>query len=377
MGVDAWGFDAERQVAARRLRSKRLVLRAIHGAVISVLATALVTGGAASLRDSVLRLGWPGWASAGAFLSLLFGAFAAAELPFAYVGGFRWERAFGLSRQRLGGWLKDVAKSLALGLVSTLVVGGALLWLLAATHWWWLVAWILGVVASLGIGFLAPIVLVPLFYRLRPIQDVSLRNRFASLAARAGVPVMGTFVLEASAKTRRSNAAVMGFGRTRRIVVTDTLLAEFSVEEIDAVLAHELAHQRHLDPLWGLLQGSLASLAILAVTAWLYDATRASFGIPSAGDMAGLPWLAVLFSLVALPLGPLQLRWSRERESWADRFALDLTRNPAAFAAAMVRLHDRNIGVADPRRWEKWLFYSHPTGRERVESARAFAAARA
>src|SRR6266704_4718241 len=356
MGVDAWGFDAERQVAARRLRSKRLVLRAIHGAVISVLATALVAGGAASLRDSVLRLGWPGWASAGAFLSLLFGAFAAAELPFAYVGGFRWERAFGLSRQRLGGWL---------------------LWLLAATHWWWLVAWILGVVASLGIGFLAPIVLVPLFYRLRPIQDVSLRNRFASLAARAGVPVMGAFVLEASAKTRRSNAAVMGFGRTRRIVVTDTLLAEFSVEEIDAVLAHELAHQRHLDPLWGLLQGSLASLAILAVTAWLYDATRASFGIPSAGDMAGLPWLAVLFSLVALPLGPLQLRWSRERESWADRFALDLTRNPAAFAAAMVRLHDRNLGVADPRRWEKWLFYSHPTGRERVESARAFAAARA
>src|SRR5437867_3527480 len=149
MGVDAWGFDAERQVAARRLRSKRLVLRAIHGAVIGLLATALVAGGAASLRDSVLRLRWPGWASAGAFLSLLFGAFAAAELPFAYVGGFRWERAFGLSRQRLSGWLKDVAKSLALGLVSTLVVGGALLWLLAATHWWWLVAWILGVAPRL------------------------------------------------------------------------------------------------------------------------------------------------------------------------------------------------------------------------------------
>src|SRR6266702_6215217 len=228
MGGDARGFDAERQVAARRLRYKRHVLRAILRPVISVLATAVVAGGEASLRDSVLRLGWPGWASAGAFLSLLFGAFAAAELPFAYVGGFRWERAFGLSRQRLGGWLKDVAKSLALGLVSTLVVGGALLWLLAATHWWWLVAWILGVVASLGIGLLAPIVLVPLFYRLRPIQDVSLRNRFASLAARAGVPVIGAFVLEASPKTRRSDAAVMGFGRTRRIVVTDTLLAAFS-----------------------------------------------------------------------------------------------------------------------------------------------------
>src|SRR6266702_1373614 len=92
MGGDARGFDAERQVAARRLRYKRHVLRAILRPVISVLATAVVAGGEASLRDSVLRLGWPGWASAGAFLSLLFGAFAAAELPFAYVGGFRWER---------------------------------------------------------------------------------------------------------------------------------------------------------------------------------------------------------------------------------------------------------------------------------------------
>jgi len=91
--------------------------------------------------------------------------------------------------------------------------------------------------------------------------------------------------------------------------------------------------------------------------------------------MAGLPWLAVLFSLVALPFGPPQLRWSRGRESRADRFALELTGDPAAFAAAMVRLHDRNLGVADPRRWEKWLFYSHPTGRERVEAARAFAVA--
>ncbi len=112
MGVDAWGFDAERQVVARRLRSKRLILRAVHGAVISVLATALVAVGAAALRDSVVRFGWPGWVSAGAFLSILFGAFAAAELPFAYVGGFRWEHASGLSHQHLSGWLKDVAKSL-------------------------------------------------------------------------------------------------------------------------------------------------------------------------------------------------------------------------------------------------------------------------
>src|SRR6266545_1192583 len=112
MGVDAWGFDAGRQVVARRLRSKRLVLRAVHGAVIALFGIVLVSDGSASLRDAILRFGWPRWASAAAFLSILFVAFAAADLPFAYVGGFRWERAFGLSVQRLRGWLKDLAKSL-------------------------------------------------------------------------------------------------------------------------------------------------------------------------------------------------------------------------------------------------------------------------
>ncbi len=374
MGVDAWGFDEERQAVARRLRAKRLRLGAIRTASFGALAGAFVFGGAASFRDRILSFGWPTWLSLATFLAVLFGIFAAAEVPFSYVSGFLWEHAIGLSNQTFAGWLKDFGKSFALGLGATVVVGGVLLWLLATTPWWWLVAWFLGTAVSAVLGFLAPIVLVPLFFRFRPLQDARLRTRFEALAARARVPVVGVFELQASSKTRRSNAAVMGFGRTRRIVVTDTLLRDFPIEEVDAVLAHELAHQRYLDPLRGFLVGSLASLAIVALTAWLYSVSYASFGIPSIGDMAGLPLVAVLFSLVALPFRPAELQWSRIREARADRFSLELTRNPNAFAAAMVRLHDRNLGVAVPRRWEKWLFYSHPPGRERVDFARAFAA---
>jgi STE24 endopeptidase len=374
MGVDAWGFDEERQAVARRLRSNRLRLGAIRTASFGAIAGAFVFGGSAAFRDLVLSLGWPGWASVVTFLGVLFGIFAAAEVPFSYVGGFRWEHAIGLSNQTFAGWLKDFGKAFALGLGATVVVGGVLLWLLAMTPWWWLVAWFLGTAVSAVLGFLAPIVLVPLFFHFRPLQDERLRTRFESLAARAHVPVLGVFELQASSKTRRSNAAVMGFSRTRRIVVTDTLLRDFPIEEVDSVLAHELAHQRYLDPLRGFLAGSLTSLAIVALTAWLYSVSYASFAIPSTGDMAGLPLLAVLFSLVALPFRPAELRWSRNREARADRFSLELTQNPNAFAAAMVRLHDRNLGVAVPRRWEKWLFYSHPSGRERVEFARSFAA---
>jgi STE24 endopeptidase len=377
MGVDAWGFDEERQAIARRFRSKQLRLGAIRTAILGALAGVFVFGGAASLRSVFLSFGWPGWASVATFLAALFGIFAVAELPFRYIGGFRWEHEIGLGNQTLAGWLMDLGKSCALGLASTVVVGGVLLWLLGTTPWWWLFAWGLGVAVSGVLGFLAPIVLVPLFFRYRPLEDERLRTRFEALAARAGAPVLGVFELQASSKTRRSNAAVMGFGRTRRIVVTDTLLHDFPVDEVDAVLAHELAHQRHLDPLQGFLIGSAASLAIVALTAWLYAGAYSSLAIASPADMAGLPLLTVLFSVVAFPFRPAELRWSRSREARADRFSLELTRDPKAFAAAMVRLHDRNLGVAMPRRWEKWLFYSHPSGRERVELARAFAASSA
>src|SRR5438552_2094911 len=349
MGVDPWGFDEERQAVARRLRSKRLRLGAVRTASFGVIAGILVFGGAAACRDLVLSLGWPGWMSVVTFLAVLFGVFAAAEVPFSYVGGFRWEHAIGLSTQTFAGWMKDLGKSLALGLGSTIVVGGVLLWLLATTPWWWLVGWVFGTAVFAVLGCLAAIVFVPLFFRFRPLQDERMRTRFVTLAARARVPVLGVCELQASSKTNRSNAAVMGFGRTRRIVVTDTLLRDFPVDEVDTVLAHELAHQRHLDPLRGFVLGSLTSLTIVAISATVYGAAFSWFGIRSAGDAAGLPLLAVIFSLVALPFRPLELRWSRDRERRADQFALALTGNPAAFAGAMVRLHDRNLGVADPR----------------------------
>jgi STE24 endopeptidase len=165
---------------------------------------------------------------------------------------------------------------------------------------------------------------------------------------------------------------VMGLGRTRRIVVTDTMLHSFAPEETETVLAHELGHQRFLDPMKGIGVGAIVSLAMWSVAALAYASTYASFGFSSLGDMAGLPLLLLYSGIVSTALEPLELWWSRRREARADRFSLEVTRNPASFSAAMVKLHDQNLGIANPPRWEKWLFYSHPPGRERVETARAF-----
>ena len=375
MVVDACGFDSERQAKAHRLRTLRFRLSIARTAALVALVVVLVIGGSASLRDAVLSLRWPSWASTILFLVLLFLSFLAVDLPFAYVRGHRWETASGLSSQSLLGWAKDLLKSVGLGLGGSIVVGGVLLWLLAVSPvWWWLAAWLLGLLVSAILGFLAPVLLVPLFYRFRPLADAALRRRFEVLAAKAKVPILGVFELRASEKTRRSNAAVMGLGRTRRVVVTDTLVSGFTPEEVETVLAHELAHQKFRDPIRGFLSGSFVSLLILLAASWAYGSTYALVGIRSPADMAGLPYLVAVFSILALPFRPLELRASRSREARADRFSLALTGDPANFIAAMVKLHDLNLGVADPRPWEKWLFYSHPTGRDRVEMARAFRA---
>jgi len=373
MVVDAWGFDVDRQAKARSFRGRRVRLSAARTSASVVLVLGLILGGSAIVRDAVLALGWPSWASAVLFLAILYALFLAIDLPCSYLGGYRLEKASGLSSQTLRAWMKDLGKTMALGLGASVVVGGILLGLLAASPtWWWVAAWVLGLVGSALIGFLGPVLLVPLFYRFRPLNDAGLRARFESLAAKAHVPILGVFELRASDKTRRSNAAVMGLGRTRRVVVTDTLIRAFTPEEVDTVLAHELAHQRYMDPVRGFLAGSLVSLGILALVAWAYPMIYPAFGIRSAGDMAGLPLLVTLFSLFALPFRPVELFASRFRESRADRFSLELTRDAGSFVAAMVKLHDLNLGVADPRPWEKWLLYSHPTGRERVEMARGF-----
>src|SRR2546427_171264 len=189
VSVDAWGFDVERQATARRLRSLRIRLSAIRFAIAAALTLALVYGWAGALRDWVLSLPVPSWAATITFLAALFALVTAVDLPFRYVAGCRWERAFGLSAQPFVGWLKDLAKSVGLGLGVTVAAGYLLLWLLALwPTWWWLAAWLISLAVSVVLAFIAPIVLVPLFYRFRPLADPNLRARFESLAAQATWP---------------------------------------------------------------------------------------------------------------------------------------------------------------------------------------------
>jgi len=375
VGVDAWGFDQERQAFARRLRTRRRWLAGARASLLAGFLVALLAGGSRMLDSWVEGVPAPSWARTAAFITILYSVGSGLLLPFAYVSGYRWEVEADLSSRTRGSWLRDQGKGFVLGLGATVLGGEVLLWLLATSpDWWWLAAWALGALTAFGLSILAPVLLVPMFFRSRPVQDPSLRSRIEALATAAGVPVVGVYELGASAKTRRSNAGVMGHGRTRRIVVTDTLLSDYSHDEIDAVLAHELGHEKFRDPFTGLVYTVTVSLGVAAAVGILYALTFRTFLLASRTNLGGLPVLALWAGLLSVATSPIDLWWSRRRERRADRFALELTTKPAAFASAIAKLHDKNLGVAHPTRWEVWLLYSHPSGRERVEAARAFAA---
>src|SRR5438034_6518537 len=288
-------------------------------------------------------------------------------LPIAFYSGFVVERRYGLSTERFRGWLRDQTKAFAIGLL--LASGGISLvyWLIRASpQWWWLAAGGAYALFAVGLANLAPVLLLPFFYRLKPLDRESLRARLLALAERAGARVLGAYEWGLADKTRKANAALAGLGSTRRILVSDTMLAEYSDEEIEVVLAHELAHHVHGDIWKGIAFESGLVLTGFYLAARVLAALSGWFGLQSVADPAGLPVLVLAAGAVSLVMMPVAHAISRAHERSADRFALTLTRNPDAFISAMKRLAAQNLAEEHPSRLVQVLFYSHPPVRERI-----------
>ncbi|MCG3211549.1 MAG: Protease HtpX [Anaerolineae bacterium] len=295
--------------------------------------------------------------------------------PLSYYSGFVLPHRYGQSTQSLADWLKDQAKGMALsgvlGLIILLVIYGLLT---TAPGSWWLWAALVMLVFSVLLSNLAPVLIFPLFYKYKPLDDDELVVRLTRLAERAGAQVRGVYAFDMSSKTVAANAALMGLGSTRRIVLGDTLLTNFSHDEIETVLAHELGHHVHRDlPLGILVQSGLTLVGF-----WLADAVMrwgvSAFGYNGLADPATLPLLLValaLFGLVTMPLGNA---WSRWREVLADRYALETTGKTQAFINAMTRLANQNLADAEPPAWVEFLLHSHPSISKRVALAQKFPA---
>jgi STE24 endopeptidase len=293
----------------------------------------------------------------------------------AFYTGFVLERRYGLSNERFGAWLKDQAKSFAISLV---LGGGAAVLIYAlirrSPSGWWLPAGALFAVIIVGLANLAPVILLPIFYRLKPIDRDDLRARLLALAEKAGARVLGAYEWGLGEKTKKANAALTGLGGTRRILVSDTMLAEYSDDEIEVVLAHELAHHVHGDIWKGLVLESALVVAGFYAAARVLEWAVPLLGLSGPADPAGLPALMLAAGAVSLIMQPAAHALSRWNERSADRFALEITNNPGAFISAMRRLGAQNLAEEEPSKVTKWLFYSHPPMRERIAAAEAFKA---
>ena len=316
----------------------------------------------------------------GAFLlgAVLVVLSAVVRLPLSLWLGLTHEHAFGFSRQSGRDFALDRLKAVAIGAVLT---GAGLAGLVAAAglfpRWWPLVAAVGAGALVLLRGFVAPVVLEPVFNRFRPLDDPGLREAVLSLAADAGVPVREVLVADASRRTTKLNAYVSGLGATRRVVLFDTLVDQATTPEVLTVVAHELGHRRYRHVLAGTVLAMLGSAGLVALLWALlsWDSVLDAAGADGPGDAGVVPFVLLAGSLVGLLVAPLPAALSRRWEFACDRFAVEQTGDLAAFESAFGRLADANLpDPAPPRLAYLWLF-SHPTVPERLEAARAAAAA--
>lgn len=296
------------------------------------------------------------------------------SLPLSWYSGYLLERRFGLSRQTPSGWLarhfKQLGLAVAFGLATFLGLY-ALIWLTGP--WWWLLAALVFIVVSVLLTQLVPVLILPLFYKIQPLEDAELERRMNRLAEGTSLSIAGVYRMELSAETAKANAMLAGLGRTRRVLMGDTLLDQFSPDEIEVILAHEIGHHVHHHIRKLIAASAAASLAAF----WLCDrlvGAWVAWRVGQATEPAGWPvwtlpmvmWVVTAFFML---LGPLQNLLSRRFERQCDRYALRRTGLREAYVSAFRKLARLNKDDPQPSPLEVFLFHSHPPIAERLALA--------
>jgi STE24 endopeptidase len=369
-------LDPERQEQAKEYARIRRRLMVVDLALGGLYALVWLLGGlSVGLRDYLLQ--WTdnvGLLVAG-FVLIFGGIYFLLDLPLGYYSGFVLPHRYGLSTQTLSGWVVDLIKSVLLGGILGLLVIEIIYYVLRISpDLWWLWAGLILLFFSVILANLAPVLLMPLFYKFVPLEEehADLVDRLMNLADRAGTHVRGVYQFDMSRRTKAANAAITGLGNTRRIILGDTLINEFSPDEVETILAHELGHQVHRDIPIGILVESIITLGGLYLASLGLQWGVEVFGFEGVADIAAFPLFGLVvgaYGMVTMPLGNAFSRW---RERRADEYALKTTSNGQAYASALTRLANQNLAEADPEPWVEVLLYSHPALNKRIAMAESY-----
>ena len=307
---------------------------------------------------------------------LFFGAISSIiELPLGYYSGYVLPHRFDQSNQSLKDWFLDQLKGLAISLpIGLLLIELLYLALRVTGPVWWL--WAAGglLLFQVLIANLAPVLIMPIFNKFVPLgeEHAELAERLIKLAKKSKTSVQGVFKFDMSRRSKAANAALTGIGNTRRIVLGDTLINEFSLDEIETVLAHELGHHVNKDIPLLIGFGTLSTALGLYLASIAMNWAVSFFGYNGVADVAAFPALTLVISLYGLLTQPIDNGFSRWRESKADEYTLKVTGKSEALASSFTRLANQNLGEIDPEAWVVFMFYSHPPLGERIAMARNY-----
>ena len=369
-------LDPERQQQAKQYARIRRRLWLVSNFISAIYALAwLFAGWTIVLRNWLATVSPNPWFLVAGFAAVFSGIYTLFTLPLGYYSGFVLPHRFNQSNQKFKDWIIDRLKGLAVGAPIGLLLLEMLYVALRVTgDLWWL--WAAGgmLIFSVLITNLSPILIMPIFNKFVPLGDehADLEERLLKLAEKAKTRVRGVFKFDMSRRTKSANAALTGIGNTRRIVLGDTLINEFTPDEIETVLAHELGHHVHNDLPFLIASGTLTTTVGLYLASLVLNWAIAFFGFAGPADIAALPALGLVLGAYGLLTMPLENAFSRWRESMADDYALDSTGKTEAFVSAFTRLANQNLSDVDPEKWVVFLFYTHPPIRQRIEKAKSW-----
>lgn len=358
-----------------RLRRRLGIAGSVLGLVLLLLL--LVTGWAGALRDVAYRAAGQNYTLAVLIYVVLLSLLGkVAGLGLDYYG-FRLEHQHQLSNQKLRGWAWDQFKGWLVSLVMLAIAVEILYFIIRhAPQYWWVMAWAVFIVLFLLVAQIAPVVLFPIFYKFAPLDDEELKQRLLRLSERAGTRVRGVYEWKLSEKSRKANAALTGLGATRRILLADTLLASYSHDEIEAVLAHELGHHVHRHIPKSMVVHVVVTFAgFWAANQALSFAVERMHWFETLADFASLPLLALVSAVLSFLLLPATNAYSRFNERQADRYCFAALPSVAPFISALNKLGEQNLAERQPSRFVEWFFHSHPSIARRVAAAEAWAQA--
>jgi len=330
----------------------------------------LGSGLSLSLENIIKQFNLPGFLSIAVFLLIILFLYYLLNLPLNFYAGYTLEHKFNLTNQKIGAWCLDQLKSGVLAYLIFLILILCFYWVLLKFDQWWLAISIFWIVFSVVLAKITPVLIIPLFFKYKRLEDEVLRQRILNLAQRMQVKLLDVFEIDLSKKTLKANAAFTGMGKTKRVILADTLKDRYSYDEVESILAHEFAHfqLKHIFKL--ITINSLLTLGLFYLIFRTNGYLLGAFKLSSLMQLASLPLVFLYFMFSGIILQPLEAYVSRRFEKEADSLALKTTLNKEAFISLMDKLAAQNLADRNPHPLIKFFFFDHPPIDERIQMAR-------